>query len=61
MTSEVDLEVDMEGLPAEPRRSCGELFPSPLNVPDTIQTCKPIHRQDLLIWVTYENKTRLLT
>lgn len=26
MTSEDDLEVDMEVLPAEPRRSCGELF-----------------------------------
>lgn len=26
MTSEDDLEVDMEVLPAEPRRSCGELL-----------------------------------
>lgn len=40
MTSEVDLEVDTEVLPAEPRRSCGELFFSQLSVPDTIQACK---------------------
>lgn len=37
MASEVDLEVDMEALPAEPRRSCDELFLSQLSVPDTIQ------------------------
>lgn len=40
MTSEVDLEVNMEVLPAEPRRSCGELFFSQLSVSDTIQACK---------------------
>jgi len=40
MTSEVDLEVNMEVLPAEPRRSCGELFLSQLSVPDTIQACQ---------------------
>lgn len=37
MTSEVKLEVDMEVLPAEPRRSYGELFSSQLSVLDTIQ------------------------
>lgn len=60
MTSEVDLEVDMEGLPAEPRRSCGEMFLSQLNVPETIQTWKPMHREDLLIWVTPENKAQFI-
>lgn len=37
MTSEGKLEVDMEVLPAEPRRSYGELFSSQLSVLDTIQ------------------------
>lgn len=37
MTSEVKLEVDMEVLPAELRRSYVELFSSQLSVLDTIQ------------------------
>lgn len=37
MTSEVKLEVNMEVLPAEPRRSYGEPFSSQLRVFDTIQ------------------------
>lgn len=37
MTSEGKLEVDIEVLPAEPRRSYGELFSSQLSVLDTIQ------------------------
>lgn len=40
MTSEVDLEADMEGLPAEPRQPRAELFSSQLCVLDTIQNCK---------------------
>lgn len=56
MTSEVDLEVDMEVLPAEPRRSCGELFFSQLSVPDTIQACKLTQREDLFTWTPYLNK-----
>lgn len=40
MTSEVDLEVNKAALPAEPRRSRGEPFPSQLSASDTIQTCK---------------------
>ena len=43
MTSEFDLEVRVEVLPAEPRQSCGELFLSQLSVPDTIQACKATH------------------
>ena len=58
MTSEVDLEVDVEVLPAEPRQSCGELFLSQLSVPDTIQACKLTHT-DLLTWVPYQNKFKL--
>lgn len=50
MTSEVELEVDMEVLPAEPRRSYGELFLSQLSVPDTIQTCKRKHRKYVFTW-----------
>lgn len=58
MTSEVDLEVDREVLPAEPRRSCGELFLSQLSVPVTIQACRLTHREDLLIWRLYVTKLR---
>lgn len=60
MTSEVDLEVDLEVLPAEPRRACGELFLSQLSVPDTIQACKMTHRQDLFTWMPYQNKFKCL-
>lgn len=44
MTSEVDLEVNMEVLPAEPRRPRGELFLSQLSVADTIQACRWTHK-----------------
>lgn len=56
MTSEVELEVDMEVLPAEPRRSYGELFLSQLSVPDTIQACKQKHRKGLFTWMPYLNE-----
>lgn len=48
MTSEDDLEVDMEVLPAEPRRSCGEPFLSQLSVFDTIQACEMTHRENMI-------------
>lgn len=38
MTPEVDLEVNLVALPAEPRCSGGELFLSQLSAFDTIQT-----------------------
>lgn len=58
MTSEVEPEVDMEVLPAEPRRSCGELFLSQLSVPDTIQACQWTHREALFTWMPYLNKLK---
>ncbi len=61
MTSEDDLEVDMEVLPAEPRRSCGELFFSQLSVPDTIQACKLKQREDLFTSMPYLNKSPYLS
>lgn len=44
MTSEVDLEVNTAALPAESRRSCGELFSSQLSVPNTIQALQKEQR-----------------
>lgn len=40
MTSEIDLEVNMAALPAEPRRSRGELFLSQLSALEPIHTWK---------------------
>lgn len=60
MTSEVDLEVDAEVLPAEPRRSCGEPFLSQLSVSDTIQACKCHTERDLLTCLPRLNTLRCL-
>lgn len=51
MTSNVDLEVDREVLPAAPRQPCGELFLLQLFVPDSIQACKVTHTEDSLVWI----------
>lgn len=53
MTSDLDLEVDEEVLPAEPRLLCAELLLSQLGVSNTIQACRWTHREDLLTWSSY--------
>lgn len=47
----IHMTLDMAVLPAEPRRSCGELFLSQLSLSVTIQACKWAHREDLFIWM----------
>ena len=56
MTSEGDLGVDMGVVPAEPRRSCAELFLSQLSVADTIQACRGTHREEGLTVVPHPNQ-----
>lgn len=56
MTSEVKREVDMAVLPAEPRRSYGELSLSQLGVLDTIQACEKTGRKYLLTWISHLNQ-----